>query len=80
MNMQPYYPLYELQIGMLFPALYEDDIYDICFVIVKRMRGEENIFHYRTRKARIDIEHEFGLNKDPNVAERSLTDYFIAEW
>ena len=30
-------------------------------VIVKRIRGEENIFHNRMTRARIDIEHEFGL-------------------
>ena len=43
---------------MLFLALYGDNIYDICSVIVKRIRGEENTFYVRMNICRVDAEHE----------------------
>jgi len=49
--------------GMLFPALYADDIYDFSSVIVKQRDGH-HIFHQRMSTARIDIEHEFGLTSN----------------
>ena len=45
----------------VLPAIYGDDIYDICTTIVKRLRNVDALFHDRMTKARIDIEHEFGL-------------------
>lgn len=45
-----------------FPALYGDDIYEVCNTIVKRLRGVEIPFHGRMGAGRIDVEHEFGLN------------------
>ena len=46
---------------MLFLALYGDNIYDICSVIVKRIRGEENTFYVRMNICRVDAEHEFNI-------------------
>ncbi len=52
---------WRMQNADVLPALYGDDIYDICTTIVKRIRDNENLLHERLTKSRIDIEHQFGL-------------------
>jgi hypothetical protein len=53
--------IYVSDLVSVFPALYGDDIYMMCSVIVKRIQGLEGLFHRRCAKSRIDVEHEFGI-------------------